>query len=313
MKPRVRIVKGALEPATGDGPASGDITLAEGVHRALRRDIIAGDLQAGQPLRLEYLKDRYGISFSPLREALNRLQTERLVVSTPSRGFRVAPFSEEEMWDVIETRIVIDCEALRRSLVRGDDGWETRMVAAFNALNAASARRRGEPAAGELADGQDKEYDKPNDSECAKGQDCSSGQDRGQDNEEAGRPADTAADARASAAVVADDLEARHRDFHDSLISACGSRWLLTLSAQMYAQSERYRQPTLKRGSHRQPGRDVGAEHRRILDAAVARDAVQAAGLLARHYRETGRLVKQRLQFHVEPAVATARIRRSGA
>lgn len=267
MKPRVRIVKGALESATGEGPSSGEVTLAEGVHRALRRDIIAGDLQAGQPLRLEYLKDRYGISFSPLREALNRLQTERLVVSTPSRGFRVAPFSEEEMWDVIETRIVIDCEALRRSLVRGDDGWESRMIAAFNALNAASARQQGEPTA----------------------------------------------DATASTAVVADDLEVRHRDFHDSLISACGSRWLLTLSAQMYAQSERYRQPTLKRGAGRPPERDVGTEHRRILDAAVARDAVQAAGLLARHYRETGRLVKQRLQFDAEPAVGAARIRRSGS
>lgn len=257
MKPRVRVVRGEAEPVVGREADGESLTLAERVHRALRRDIIAGHLPAGQALRLEFLKERYGISFSPLREALNRLQSERLVLSTPSRGFRVAPFSEEEMWDVIETRILIDCEALRRSLVRGDAGWEARLIAAFEALNDASGRAESIVEA----------------------------------------PGQLLPDPLVPYPLACESLEARHRDFHESLISACGSRWLLALSAQLYAQTERYRQPTLRQGRYAQPGRDVGAEHRRILDAAVARDAVQAAGLLARHYRETGRLVSQGLRF----------------
>jgi len=204
-------------------------TLAERAHRKLRVDIISGALAADQALRLEYLKERYGISYSPLREALNRLHSEQLVVSSPSRGFRVAPFSEAHMWDAIETRIVIDCEALRRALARGDAEWEVKLLAAFDALIPLS-----EPGA-----------------------------------------------------------EARHYAFHRALLSACGSPWLLTLSDQLYGQTERYRQTSLRGRTHGNIQRDSAAEHQQLLHAAVARDAVLAAGLLARHFRQTGRLVQQ--------------------
>ena len=58
-------------------------------------------------MRLEALRQRYGLSFSPLREALMRLQSERLVVSAALRGFAVAPLSREEIKDATETRILI--------------------------------------------------------------------------------------------------------------------------------------------------------------------------------------------------------------
>ncbi|MCC5987997.1 MAG: FCD domain-containing protein [Pararhodobacter sp.] len=116
------------------------MTLAEKVYVLLRRDIVSGALPGGQPLRLEPLRQRYGAGFSPLREALNRLQAERLVVQAPLRGFSVAPISRAEMWDAIETRITIEVEALRRAIARGDDGWEARIVGAFHALSRQSAR-----------------------------------------------------------------------------------------------------------------------------------------------------------------------------
>ena len=122
-----------------------DITFAERVYRLLRRDLIAGEIAPGQPLRLEFLKRRYGSSFSPIREALNRLQSERMVVSTTSRGFRAASFSRTEMRDAAETRILIDCEAMRRSLKNGDDAWETDLVTAFHALTLAARRRQDLP------------------------------------------------------------------------------------------------------------------------------------------------------------------------
>jgi len=120
-----RIVsEGGSEPAT----------LGEAAYQRLRADIVAGALEAGKPLRLEALRQRYGLSFSPLREALMRLQSERLVLSTALRGFSVAPLSREEMKDATETRILIECEALRRSMRDGDDDWEAGIVAAFHAL-----------------------------------------------------------------------------------------------------------------------------------------------------------------------------------
>jgi len=117
--------EGAGEPAT----------LGEAAYQHLRADIVAGALEAGKPLRLEALRQRYGFSFSPLREALMRLQSERLVLSTALRGFSVAPLSREEMKDATETRILIECEALRRSMRDGDDDWEAGIVASFHALS----------------------------------------------------------------------------------------------------------------------------------------------------------------------------------
>jgi DNA-binding GntR family transcriptional regulator len=124
----------------GDGPGE-PATLGEAAYQRLRADIVSGVLEAGKPLRLEALRQRYGLSFSPLREALMRLQSERLVLSTALRGFSVAPLSREEMKDATETRILIECEALRRSMRDGDDDWEAGIVAAFHALGLQAERQ----------------------------------------------------------------------------------------------------------------------------------------------------------------------------
>lgn len=121
-------------------------TLAEQAYHGLKRDIMSGDLQPGEPLRLEFLKSKYQLSFSPLREALNRLQSENLVDAFALKGFRVAPLSLKEMRDSIDTRIFVDCEALRRSIERASDEWETQIVAALHALSIATVRRNNQEA-----------------------------------------------------------------------------------------------------------------------------------------------------------------------
>ena len=85
------------------------------------------------------------MGFSPLREALNRLQSDRLVVSAPLKGFSVAAISIAEMSDTIATRILIECEALSLSIQHGDDSWEAAIVSALHALNLEADRvERGE-------------------------------------------------------------------------------------------------------------------------------------------------------------------------
>jgi GntR family carbon starvation induced transcriptional regulator len=110
------------------------MTLSEKAYFAIRRDIIQGVLAAGQPLRMADLSARYDMGFSPLREALSRLQVERLVHAEALRGFRVAPLSIAEMQDAIDTRIVLECDALRLSIQYGDDDWSAAIVAALYAL-----------------------------------------------------------------------------------------------------------------------------------------------------------------------------------
>lgn len=125
----------ASERRTASEGGGEPATLGEAAYQRLRADIVVGTFKAGEPLRLEALRQRYGLSFSPLREALMRLQSERLVLSTALRGFSVAPLSRAEIEDATETRILIESEALRRSMRNGDDDWEAGIVAAFHALS----------------------------------------------------------------------------------------------------------------------------------------------------------------------------------
>ena len=68
-------------------------TIGENVYRRIRTDIIFGRAKPGQKLRLDRLKDEYQASVSTLREILNRLSSEGLVLAEGQRGFEVAPVS----------------------------------------------------------------------------------------------------------------------------------------------------------------------------------------------------------------------------
>jgi DNA-binding GntR family transcriptional regulator len=224
------------------------MTLAEKAYDSLRRDIVSGALKPGAPLRMAQLSERYEMGFSPLREALNRLQAERLVTSVALKGFSVAPLSMEEMWDATNTRILIEARALRLSIEGGDDTWEAGIVGSLHALLLQAARGTA-----------------------------------------------TEEDARA--------LETRHHAFHKSLLSACGSGWLMEFFQRLYVESERYRHPTLtpRAGEPlRDVPRDIHAEHEALAKATLARDADLACALLADHYRRTA----QRLESLMAPVAA---------
>lgn len=109
-------------------------TLTEGTYLQLRRDIIEGRLLPGEKLRVEHLKDRYGAGAGTLREALSLLLSDALVVNEGQRGFRVAPMSLHDLGDITRTRVLVEGEALRQSIVAGDDEWEAQLVAAFHKL-----------------------------------------------------------------------------------------------------------------------------------------------------------------------------------
>nr|WP_238481968.1 FCD domain-containing protein [Pinisolibacter aquiterrae] len=110
-------------------------SLVEAAYETIRHDILTGDLAPGTKLRFEMLRARYGVGASTLREALTRLVGEALVTSEEQRGFRVAPISIEDFADLTRTRRLIEVEALRQSIVFGDDLWEAGLVAAFHRLS----------------------------------------------------------------------------------------------------------------------------------------------------------------------------------
>lgn len=117
------------------------MTLAEKAYHSLRQDILRGAFASGSPLRLAELGERYGMGFSPLREALNRLQAERLVTSESLRGFRVAPLSLAEFEDALAMRLMIEGQALRVAIARGGDDWAAGIVSSLYALKLQADRK----------------------------------------------------------------------------------------------------------------------------------------------------------------------------
>jgi GntR family transcriptional regulator, carbon starvation induced regulator len=102
---------------------------------ALRRDILNGGFVPDQPLRVADLSERYGVSATPLREALSRLAGERLVVAATNRGWRVAPVSMAEFEDLALARLTVESALLDDAIVMGGLEWESAIVAAHYRLS----------------------------------------------------------------------------------------------------------------------------------------------------------------------------------
>ncbi|MFN7165786.1 MAG: GntR family transcriptional regulator [Pannonibacter sp.] len=106
----------------------------EDAYLALRAAILDCSLPPDAPLTVSSLKDRFGFGWTPLREALSRLEAERLVVLAPNRGFRVAGVSAESLKDLQEARLALETRLLARSIAEGDDDWAAAVVAAHHRL-----------------------------------------------------------------------------------------------------------------------------------------------------------------------------------
>jgi GntR family carbon starvation induced transcriptional regulator len=106
----------------------------------VRRDILHGQLFPGEKLLLDNLSESYGVGTVPLREALNRLSSEGLVIRKSHRGFFVSTISMRDLEELVKTRVWVDTLALRESIQNGDDTWEEEL--ALSCLRLARTQRR---------------------------------------------------------------------------------------------------------------------------------------------------------------------------
>jgi GntR family transcriptional regulator, carbon starvation induced regulator len=103
------------------------------MHR-LSEGVLRGQFSPGQRLKAQELAADWGISPTPVREALQRMATMGLVEAVPNRGMRVAPLAPDEMREVYSLRLLLEPFALRLSLENRDGRWEQEITDAFDAL-----------------------------------------------------------------------------------------------------------------------------------------------------------------------------------
>jgi DNA-binding GntR family transcriptional regulator len=122
--------------------------LADGVYRALLRSIISGDPAPGARLKERELSERFKVSRIPVRQALQRLESEGFVVTEPHRGAVVKPVTADDIAELFDARLCIEPFATRQAALRVHAG-----LASADRLTELLARSERHLAASETEDG----------------------------------------------------------------------------------------------------------------------------------------------------------------
>jgi DNA-binding GntR family transcriptional regulator len=114
---------------------SSPISQTTAVYQRLRKDLVKAEFLPGEKLLIASLCERYATGLSPVREALNRLSREGLVIHHEQRGFLVLPFSNAHLEELTRTRGWLNEIGLRESILNGDAEWEEQVVLAYHRLS----------------------------------------------------------------------------------------------------------------------------------------------------------------------------------
>lgn len=102
------------------------------VHDAILADIVKGTFEPGARLKIADLCGRYGLSPMPIREALQQLQGEGIVVMEPNKGARVRSIDRSFITDIYEVRGALYAIVYRDAIASADAAFDDRLVAIQN-------------------------------------------------------------------------------------------------------------------------------------------------------------------------------------
>ncbi|MFF2847422.1 GntR family transcriptional regulator [Streptomyces sp. NPDC058001] len=104
--------------ATADGPPLGPLTpgssFRERVEEAIAAAIVSGQMPAGEVFSAPTLAARFGVSATPVREAMLNLAKRGMVDIIRNKGFRVTAVSEAELRAIVDVRQLLEAPAVRR-------------------------------------------------------------------------------------------------------------------------------------------------------------------------------------------------------
>ena len=107
-------------------------TISSQIHAALRRDIIVGRLAPRTMLSEQEFAVRFGISRTPVREAMIKLAEEGLVEIFPQYGSFVAPIKLLDVFDSQFAREALECASVEKAIARLDKSGDGRLKAVID-------------------------------------------------------------------------------------------------------------------------------------------------------------------------------------
>ena len=106
------------------------LPLRDVVFNTLRRAILRGELKPGERLMEIQLANKLGVSRTPIREAIRKLELEGLVLMIPRKGAEVAEITEKNLRDVLEVRCALEELAVQLACDRIDQNQVKELHAA---------------------------------------------------------------------------------------------------------------------------------------------------------------------------------------
>ncbi len=106
------------------------LPLRDVVFNTLRRAILRGELKPGERLMEIQLANKLGVSRTPIREAIRKLELEGLVLMIPRKGAEVAEITEKNLRDVLEVRCALEELAVQLACDRIDKNGVRELRAA---------------------------------------------------------------------------------------------------------------------------------------------------------------------------------------
>lgn len=129
-------------------PGNGTVTrstLRQQIADALRDEVLAGRLRPGRAFTVKEIADQYGVSATPVREALVDLSAQGVLEADQHRGFRVPEYSLADYRNMIEARGLVT-DGMFRVLTADHPAFRTPPEDPRTAAALATVRRRGEEA-----------------------------------------------------------------------------------------------------------------------------------------------------------------------
>lgn len=96
------------------------LPLRDVVFNTLREAILQGELVPGERLMEKQLAEKLGVSRTPIREAIRKLELEGLIIMVPRKGAEVAKITEKDIKDVLEVRAVLESLAVKLACEKMD-------------------------------------------------------------------------------------------------------------------------------------------------------------------------------------------------
>ena len=111
------------------------LSVTENIFKKIKYDIVFGNLEPNQKLKLNLLQKEYNVSISILREVLNRLCGDGFIIYRVQKGFFVSPISKKDLYEIADLRIILETHALEISIKNKDYEWEAELLGAYHKLN----------------------------------------------------------------------------------------------------------------------------------------------------------------------------------